>query len=29
MLIAQGQLESIPVVTGDSAFSLFDVALIW
>ena len=27
--IAQGQLEFIPVVTGDSAFSLFDVALIW
>ncbi len=29
ILIAQGQLESIPVVTGDSGFSLFDVALIW
>lgn len=29
MLIAQGQLESVPVVTGDSAFSLFDVELIW
>ena len=29
MLIAQGQLESVPVVTGDFAFSLFDVELIW
>ena len=29
MLVAQGQLESVPVVTGDPAFSLFEVELIW
>ena len=29
MLIAEAQLESVPLVTGDSAFTLFDVELIW
>lgn len=29
MLIAQGQLESVPVVTGNSAFARFEVELIW
>ena len=29
MLVAQGQLESLPIMTADPAFSLYDVELLW
>jgi PIN domain nuclease of toxin-antitoxin system len=29
MLIAQAQVESLPILTVDSAFSDYDVAVIW
>ena len=29
MLIAQGQLESLPIMTADPAFGLYDVELLW
>jgi PIN domain nuclease of toxin-antitoxin system len=29
MLIAQAQLERLPIVTADAAFSDYDVAVIW
>lgn len=29
MLIAQGQIEEVPIVTADPAFSRYDVRLLW
>jgi PIN domain nuclease of toxin-antitoxin system len=29
MLIAQGQLEKLPIVTSDTIFSQYDVSIIW
>ena len=29
MLIGQGQLESLPIMTADPAFALYDVKLLW
>ncbi|MBW1802406.1 MAG: type II toxin-antitoxin system VapC family toxin [Deltaproteobacteria bacterium] len=29
MLIAQGQLEDLPIVTSDPAFNQYDVRLVW
>lgn len=29
MLIAQGQLETLPIVSNDTAFSQYQVSLIW
>lgn len=29
MLIAQGQLETIPIITSDPAFHNYDVVIIW
>jgi PIN domain nuclease of toxin-antitoxin system len=29
LLIAQAQLERLPIVTADSAFEAYDVDLVW
>jgi PIN domain nuclease of toxin-antitoxin system len=29
MLIAQGQLEKMPIVTSDAVFNEYDVSVIW